>query len=105
MEQAKKDKWKRWGMWIAGITLAMGIISNIVFVTYNVALGNAKTIQIEKSMEKWLEFREAAIKGNSVQAQINEKLIGQLNSLEWRVNRLDKAHKLPPKEWDDIKVP
>jgi hypothetical protein len=108
MDYDKKNKLKRIGLWIGGITLAILLAGNIVTVTYVVASNKIETAKTNDEIAKLDKFRDETIKGTATQAQVNERLINQLqrlDKLEWRVNRLDKAHKFTPPEWDNIQVP
>jgi hypothetical protein len=105
MEHEQKNKLKKVGLWIAGVTLFILLAGNIVTVTYVVASNKLEINNFSKSVQSLETFKEESVKGQITQAQVNEKLITQLEILTKRVNRLDKAHKYTPLEWDDIQVP
>ena len=97
----KNNKWKRIGVIVSIATFILAMLANIVFVTASVARSNA----IVEGMES---FRIETLKGNGVQAQINDQLMKQLNTLEKnqkknekRLNRIDKNHRYTPLEWEE----
>ena len=99
--QAKNGKWKRIGVIVSIATFILALFGNIIFVTYSVARTNA----IINGMES---FRIETLKGSTYQAELNQKLINQINTLEKnqienkkRLNRLDKKHGFTPLEWEE----
>jgi hypothetical protein len=105
MEHEKKNKLKKIGLWMGGITLAILLLGNIATVSYVLATSKIEITQTNIAIQKLNDFRDGSIEANVTQCKINEQLIAQVERLEKRVNRLDKSHKFSPLEWDEIKVP
>jgi hypothetical protein len=105
MEHPEKNKLKRLSLILGVIVGMLAIFADIVFVTYVFA----KSDTIFSTFET---FRTETVAATNAQVKINEKLMNQLETLdkrglknEKRLNRLEKGHRYPPIEWDDVSVP
>jgi hypothetical protein len=105
MEHQEKSSWKKASMFLGVIAAVLAILADIVFVTWVFA----KSDSIFSSFES---FRVQTIEATNTQIKLNDKLMNQLDVMnqrglknEKRLNRLEKGHKYPPLEWDDVNVP
>ncbi len=111
MEHDKKIKWKKAG-WIGLISLIVTISGVIIKTSF--AILEAAT-KVETTMTEF-NYINHTLAPQLVQ-EVNELNINKskqvytdslqnilIEDLEWRTNRLDKVHKLPPRKWQNINV-
>jgi hypothetical protein len=108
MQEYKKNK----GIWIALAMFILTFLADVTWVTWTVAQTSSKDDIAVTNWTSMNDFRIETVKGLATQKEINKELIRQLDVLsrkdsviEYRVDRLDKAHKYPDPKWDRIVVP